>query len=162
MNLVEAELHRVAGHLEVRFGGHRLRCPDSLVAARPALAGYAGRTLVLGIRPEHFEDAAFASGVPPEHRLTVNVDLREALGSEVLLFFTVASRSVVPEELGEPTDADGTAADHDDFADQPSFVARVNANSKARHADTVELTVDVDSLQFFDAESGLAIYGEQP
>ena len=164
MNLVEAELDRKDGHLEVRFGGHRLRCPDALADTRPALAAYEGRKVILGIRPEHFEDAAFASSTPPEHRMTVTVDVREALGSEVLLFFTVDSPGIVPEDLGEPAapGEDGKAIVHDDFADRPSFVARVSANTTARPGDTVELTVDVGALQFFDPESGLAIYADRP
>jgi multiple sugar transport system ATP-binding protein len=162
MNLVEAELRRESGHLEVRFGGHRLHCPDSVLDARPALRAYEGGTIILGIRPEHFEDAAFASAVPLERRMTVNVDVREALGSEVHLFFTVDSRGVVPEHVGERTGEAGTADGRDDFGDRPSFVARVSADSKARSGDTVTLTVDVDELQFFDADVGLAIYAEHP
>jgi multiple sugar transport system ATP-binding protein len=161
MNLVEAQLQRESGYLEVGFGGHRLRCSDSVLEARPALAAYEGETIVLGIRPEHFEDAALASAVPPEQRMSVDVDVREALGSEVHLFFTVDSRGVVPEHLGEPPGDGATADGRDDFGDRPSFVARVSANSKARSGDTVALTVDVDALQFFDADSGLAIYGDR-
>jgi multiple sugar transport system ATP-binding protein len=163
MNLVQAELQREAGHLEARFGGHRLRCSDALLAARPALAAHEGREIVLGIRPEHFEDAAFATDVPPENRMTVTVDVREALGPETLLFFTVASRGVVPDDLAETTaDGSGPATDDAGFADRPTLVARVSANSRAAPGDTVELTVDVEALQFFDPDSGRAIYDGGP
>ncbi len=162
MNLVEAQLHREAGGLEVRFGGHRLQCPDAVLDARPALAAYEGRTIVLGIRPEHFEDAALASAAPLEQRMLVTVDVREALGSEVHLFFTVDGRGVVAEHLGEQAGGGGTTDDRDIFGDRPSFVARVGANSKARPGDTVALAVDVDALQFFDGGGGLAIYGDRP
>jgi multiple sugar transport system ATP-binding protein len=162
MNLVEAQLQRHEGRLEVRFGGHRVVCPESVLDDRPRLALYEGRTIVLGIRPEHFEDAAFARDAPAEQRLTVTVDVREALGSESLLIFAVDGRGVVPEDIGEPTTEDGKAAvdpasDEALFAERPSFVARVNASSKARAGDTVQLAVDVSALQFFDVESELAI-----
>jgi multiple sugar transport system ATP-binding protein len=160
MNLVEAQLQRESGHLEVRFGGHRLRCPSALLDARPALTAYEGGTVILGIRPEHFEDAALVSAVPLEQRRTVQVDVREALGSEVHLFFTVDSPGVVPEDVGEPTGE--TADDRDSFGDRPKFVARVSASTNAKPGDTVALTVDVDALQFFDVDSGLAIYADRP
>jgi multiple sugar transport system ATP-binding protein len=161
MNLVEAQLQRESGHLEVRFGGHRLRCPSSLLDARPALAAYEGGTVIVGVRPEHFEDAGFVSAAPLEQRMTVKVDVREALGSEVHLFFAVDSPGVVPEDVGDPTGDGGTADDRDSFGDRPSFVARVNASTKATPGDTVALTVDVDALQFFDADSGLAIHADR-
>ncbi len=165
MNLIEAQLQREAGHLEVAFGGHRLRCSETLLSARPTLAAYEGRTVVLGIRPESFEDAALATATPDEHRLTVSVDVREALGSETLLLFSVDGHGVVSEDIGAPASIAGVESTDDDdglFADRPSFVARVNANSKAMAGDTLQLTVDVGALQFFDSNSGLAIYGELP
>jgi multiple sugar transport system ATP-binding protein len=162
MNLVHADLHRDSDKIEARFGGHRLRCSESLLESRPGLSAYEGRKVVLGIRPEHFEDAAFASGVPPEHRLTVTIEVREALGPESLLFFSVDGHGVVPDDIGEPATDEGSstvdaASDEAFFAERPTFVARVNANSQARPGDTVQLTVDVSALQFFDIDSGLAI-----
>jgi multiple sugar transport system ATP-binding protein len=163
MNLVEAELRRDSDGLEVRFGGHRLRCAEAMLDQRPSLAGYEGRTVVLGIRPEHFEDAAFASGAPPERRLDVTVDVREALGSESLLFFAVDGQGVVSDQMGGSATDDGDSAaevaesDEALFAERPTFVARVDANSTARAGDAVQLAVDVSALQFFDVDSGLAI-----
>jgi multiple sugar transport system ATP-binding protein len=161
MNLVEGQLHREAGRLEVRFGGHTLRCPDSLAQERPALAAYEGGRIILGIRPEHFEDAS-VSAAPPEHRLAVTVDVREALGSEVLLYFAVDSQGIVHEDMGALADDGAAAGRHDGFTDRPSFVARVDADSSAIQGERVELTVDVEKLYFFDAESGLSIYAERP
>jgi multiple sugar transport system ATP-binding protein len=160
MNMVEARLERTGDALELRFGGNTLRCHDGLLRARPALAAYEGRSLILGIRPEHLEDAAFAPSVPPDQRLSATVDVREALGSEVLLFFAVESRMVVPDALGELWADDAGGSGSDGFTGGASFVARVHANSTAREGDRVELAVEMASLHYFDAESGLAIYGE--
>ena len=66
MNLVEAELGRDDGALVARFGEHRLRLADSLVAARPAITSYVGRRVALGMRPEDLEDAALVPGAPED------------------------------------------------------------------------------------------------
>ncbi|HXS44397.1 MAG TPA: ABC transporter ATP-binding protein, partial [Solirubrobacteraceae bacterium] len=55
MNLVEAELAERDGALVARFGPHELGVPADVVDARPALRGYAGRRVALGIRPEDVE-----------------------------------------------------------------------------------------------------------
>ncbi len=63
--------------------------PDE-VARRPArrCGGYVGRTVVLGIRPEDMEDASLVADAPAERRITSTVELREALGSDVVVHFT--------------------------------------------------------------------------
>jgi multiple sugar transport system ATP-binding protein len=165
MNLVEAQLRREANGLEIHFGGHKLRCPDSVLEQRPALSSYEGKIVALGIRPEHLEDAEFVSGAPLEHRLAVTVDVREALGAETLLFFAVDGRGVVPEDLGESSAAGAPAAgpgsDEAIFVERLTFVARVNADSRAMPGEAVQLAVDVKALQFFDVDSGLAISARQ-
>src|SRR5216110_254694 len=60
MNIVEAGVERRGNGLGVRLGDQELAVPDEVVRRRPALAGYAGRKLALGIRPEHLEDASIA------------------------------------------------------------------------------------------------------
>src|SRR5947208_10080546 len=67
MNVVEAELAEDDSGLAVSFGPHRLRLDEALVAARPALRGYVGRPVGLGIRPEDLEDPAF-DGMPADRR----------------------------------------------------------------------------------------------
>src|SRR5579862_5192681 len=79
MNMVEATVRRDDAGFWVHFGSHRLLIDSSALVER-ALAGYTDRKLVLGIRPEELEDAAFAPPAPPERRLSVVCSLREALG----------------------------------------------------------------------------------
>src|SRR5438552_8277962 len=93
MNMVDARLHREEGDLVVSFGAYRLAVDPELVASRPGLPAYNGRPVVLGIRPEDFEDAAFARDAEPGRTLDTVTGLREALGSEVLVHFSVATRS---------------------------------------------------------------------
>src|SRR5207244_8231628 len=65
------------------FGPHRLRLGESVLRTRPALRGYAGRRVALGIRPEDIEDAAVGGGGAGADgsRLRVTVDIREDMGS---------------------------------------------------------------------------------
>jgi multiple sugar transport system ATP-binding protein len=144
MNIVRGRLAYADGELVVGFGGHRLAIDDELVAERTALRGWVGRDVVLGIRPEDCEDAAFAPGAPPGRTLETVCSLREALGSEVLLHFPV-----------DP------AAEAEPMADASStFVARVHPQTAAREGEALRLVVDTRRLHFFETETGLAIFGD--
>ncbi len=74
MNLVEAKLER-NGALYAHFGSNRVHIDDSDIAARPALRNYVDKTVVMGIRPEDIEDAAFAKDIPEDRRVNVEVEL---------------------------------------------------------------------------------------
>src|SRR5437660_2515423 len=82
MNIVEAEDARRGDCIAVKVGDQELPVPGEVVRRRPALTGYAGRKLALGIRPEHLEDAAVARNGGA--RLRGRVLITEALGSEIL------------------------------------------------------------------------------
>jgi multiple sugar transport system ATP-binding protein len=150
MNMVEASLRADDAGLWVHFGSHRLIVDPVAVAERPALSSYAGGTIVLGIRPEDFEDAAHASPAPPERRLSVVCSLREALGAEVLVHFPIGSTSeaavATGDEWVEPIGEEGV-----------TFVARVSARTKAREGERVELAVDTSRLHFFELDTGASI-----
>jgi multiple sugar transport system ATP-binding protein len=146
MNLVEAEI--VGG--QARFGPHTLP-----VDGRPGLGAYEGRTVALGIRPEDFEDAALLDA-PAERRLPVTVDLREDMGSEIFLHFSVAAPHVATEIVKEAVEAEGGVEALAEPHGTP-FVARVGRESRAREDDRIELAVDTRMLHFFDLETGVAI-----
>jgi multiple sugar transport system ATP-binding protein len=163
MNMVEAKLVTANGALAVEFGSHRLQVPKEVTAARPALAGLVGRAVVLGIRPEHMEDAALAAGSPPDSRLTVVTDLREEMGSEVLLHFTVDAAPVLTEDTSELASDRGSEA-LQELREQvrerkSTFIARASPETEAQIAKRREIFVDTRKLHFFDAETGEAIYG---
>jgi multiple sugar transport system ATP-binding protein len=156
MNLVEATIVERDGGLAVRFGPHELAVPAEVVAARPALAGYAGRRLALGIRPEDIGDGPGRDGA----RLAVTVDIREDLGSEVFLHFAVDAPPVKAEELRELVGDEAVeAADAQTHHHGSPFVAKVGRGTAAREGDRVELAVDTRLLHFFDLETGAAIAG---
>src|SRR5919206_248020 len=82
MNIFEATVERRDGGLAIKLGDQELAVPQDVAQRRPALAGYTGRALAVGIRPEHLEDASLARN--GGGRLRGRVLLTEALGSEIL------------------------------------------------------------------------------
>jgi multiple sugar transport system ATP-binding protein len=112
MNMAESTMAEENGSLVARFGPHRLPLEEEIVWARPALKGYLGRTVGLGIRPEDIEDASLVPTSSPERRLSVQVDIKEDMGSEVFLHFAIDAppphaallREVVGEEAVEAAD----------------------------------------------------------
>jgi multiple sugar transport system ATP-binding protein len=164
MNMVMATLAREDGGLVVQFGQNRLRVDDKVSSARPALAGYEGRDVVLGIRPEDMEDAALVGEAPQDRRIPATVDLREALGSEVVIHFTIKAPIVLTEDTRElAVDVGAEAvADLEERAQEATsvFVAQLNPRTQAREGEQLELLVDTERLHFFDPETGLGIYDQ--
>jgi multiple sugar transport system ATP-binding protein len=163
MNIVEATVERRDGGIACKLGDQELLVPEELVRRRPALPGYAGRTLAVGIRPEHLEDAAIAQNGGA--RLRGKVLLTEALGSEILAHVEINASPVVTEDVveGAVVDADEAAVAADLMGDSEggghtTFVGRFDASSKVRPDSDVELVVNTQKLQFFDLETGHAIH----
>jgi multiple sugar transport system ATP-binding protein len=159
MNLVEAELAMSDGGMVVELGSSRLSVPEDVLAGRPALRDYADRTVVVGIRPEDMEDASLVSDAPVERRITSTVDLREALGSDVVVHFPIDAALAITEDIKE------LASDIDEAVASPTetttatIVARLNPRTQAQPGDRLELVVDTHRLHFFDPVSGAGIYG---
>jgi multiple sugar transport system ATP-binding protein len=164
MNLVEASVSSAGTGTFVEFAGMRLRVPDEVLAAKPAIASFRGRNVILGIRPEHMEDAALVPSADPESGFPISVDLREGMGSDVYLHFTVDAPPVFTEDTKElASDIDPKAlADLEAQASQRTtrFVARVSPETTARVGAQSEIAVDTRKLYFFDPASGASIEGE--
>jgi multiple sugar transport system ATP-binding protein len=158
MNLMEASLASSDGGVVVELGEFRLPVPEEVLAERPALRGYAGRNVVLGIRPEDMEDAALLSDAPPERRITSTVELREALGSDVVVHFTLDAPPAMTEDVIElAADVDAVAAAQTEAA-KADVLARINPRTQAQPGDHVELVVDTHRIHFFDVDTGAGIY----
>jgi multiple sugar transport system ATP-binding protein len=162
MNLLEASLTRVDGALKVQLGDLVLPVPQELLAARPALGDYEGRKVVVGIRPEDMEDAALVAGAPAERRIPATVELREALGSDVVIHFTIAAPPAVGDDVRELAvdvgkevleKVEKTAA-----RGEASVIARLNPRTLVQKGDRMELAVDTARLHFFDPDTGSGIY----
>jgi multiple sugar transport system ATP-binding protein len=159
INLVEARLERGDVGLRVTFGEHKLPLDPELVRKRQAVESYVGKPVILGIRPEDFEDASIDSDSPPERRIKAKCDLTEPLGSEVLVHFSVAATRIVPSavEADAAEDADVYLRRGEDADGRSRIVARVDPRTEIREGHQIELAIDTSRLYFFDPETREAI-----
>jgi multiple sugar transport system ATP-binding protein len=137
MNLVDASYDAGA----VSFGQYRVPVPEPPVQER----------FVLGIRPEAFEDAALAPGRPT---VAARIEVVEDLGADMHLFFSVDAPPMTAEILESA--AEGGLLP----TTKALFTARVDARSRARVGETIELAVDPSRFHYFDAASGLRLARE--
>jgi multiple sugar transport system ATP-binding protein len=141
MNLLQATFHRRDGGNSLQVGSQAVSVPEVVMSQRPSLAGYDGRLIAVGIRPEDAEDAAFS---PLPDRLDGKVEVREGLGSEVILHLLIDAPSA-------------SNVNSDSVTSQ--FVARVDPHTALQPDDTAQLAIDTSKMHFFDLESGRAIRG---
>ncbi len=163
MNLVEARLVRDDGPALV-FGGHKVPLPADVLTQRPGLDAYVGRSVIVGVRPSDFEDAAFLreQGRPV---IKAEVAIAEELGSEINLIFPVNARPVQHEVMLAKFDKQAQEADETEQLTaeegQTLWTARVNPKTSARPGHTIELAIDHRGLHYFDPASGQAISAGQ-
>jgi multiple sugar transport system ATP-binding protein len=158
MNLVEARLTLADGALVASFGSHALRVGNSILVKRPALHSFAGRTVVLGIRPEHVEDARLVSGAPPQSTLDAVTDIREDMGAEVYVHLSLGVPPVHRPDVDEAVAEEG-AEPGTPVTAAPAFVGRLGPETNAREGEPITLVVKPDRLYFFDPDTGEAIQG---
>ncbi len=164
MNMLEGTLEGNDGDMAVRIGSQTLRLGPETLAQRPDLRRFSGRTVVVGLRPEDIEDVAHAQAEPSSAPLRGQVALQEALGSELMVHFTVDAPPALTDEIRElQKDAgDGeTTGAGDPRAGESTVVGRFSPRSRVRVGDTVDAAVSTANLHFFDPESGLGIYGNE-
>jgi multiple sugar transport system ATP-binding protein len=132
----------------------------------------AGRDLVLGMRPEHFEDAALlAPGVETGLRFTATIDVIESLGSDTYVYFRPDGAAGGAAGTAGAGTA-GAAAGHADLADLArdsgtaevpgaggQIVARLDAASSLRRGERAALWADTSKIHLFDPATGLALAG---
>ncbi|MGC4890449.1 ABC transporter ATP-binding protein [Micromonospora sp. DT227] len=147
MNFVHAAVED--GKLRTALGdvpiGERVR--------RELEAGDAPRELILGIRPEHFEDAALIDDETRRRGLEFEapVDIVESMGSDKYVYFTVEGERATAAELEELA-ADAGAAD---FAGAgSSLVTRLSAESPAREGESRRVWFNLEKIHLFDPGSG--------
>jgi multiple sugar transport system ATP-binding protein len=160
MNLIHARLDSRNGDMVVLVGAQELIVPQEVARARAALSRYAGRSVGLGIRPEHVRDPALVVD-GARSRLRGEVRATEALGSEVLVHLAVSAEPVLTEEVREVAgDVDAAALEQleSEAAEQRTIViGRFETSERLRTGEEIEVAVDPLKLHFFDLETGLAI-----
>jgi multiple sugar transport system ATP-binding protein len=149
------------GSFSVTVGAETLHVPDKVAAAHPLLASYAGRSIVVGFRPEDIEDASLQPGSGGDGRtLHAFAELVEPLGSDLMVHLTVDIPPVQGnEDVAELAKESGDTM----FAREgkAALVARFNPRSPVKEQEKVTITIDTDRLHFFDAHTGIAIRDEE-
>jgi multiple sugar transport system ATP-binding protein len=163
MNLVDGQLEADGDQLVVKVAEFRLPVAPDVVASRPRLRNYVGRTVVVGVRPEDMEDASLVADAPAERRIKATVDLVEALGSDVVIHFRIAAPPALTEDAKELASDVGQEAlekvTQEAAGGESTIVARLNPRTRANKGEDIELVVDTSRLHFFDPEDGSAVYG---
>lgn len=148
MNLYEATLDLSGDTGVVHLGDQDLTIGTEVLGIRPALRGYDRKPIILGIRPEDFEDAAMIEHDTSGRQLTSKVRLIEALGSELMVHFDINARTVDSGDPDAVEEAEGTS----------NAVGRFSPRSQIRMREDVTIAVATENMHFFDPESRLSIW----
>ena len=164
MNLVHSQLVERDGELHVEFGPVSLRIPDTLLAARPSLRGYAGKPVIAGLRPEDIEDASLVASANGSS-LDVDLALAEPMGAEVICHFPIdakpitgATAQAVSNAKDTPEDADALTLLAADDAGEAMITARLSPRSSAQTGKPLRIAVDTERMHFFDPETEASIW----
>jgi multiple sugar transport system ATP-binding protein len=161
MNMLDAVIESSNGGLAAKIANQTISLGPEALENHPALKGYVGKQVVLGIRPEDLEDAALETGAPPERQLRGRLELKEALGSEIMAHFAIKGAHAETDEtreLAKDVGAEGTEQAIGVAADEAVIVGRFGARSRIQQGDEVTAVVDTRALHFFDPQTGNGIY----
>ena len=162
MNFVGSKLERTNGRLQVKLGSQAVTLDDEVFARRPALTSFEGKDLVVGIRPQDFEDAALKGDVPPDRQIKAHIDLVEALGTETLVHFEIDAPIILTEDMKElAADIGGEQVEkleEQAQAGRNQFVAQIDPKTRIQARQEADLFVDTTQLHFFDPETGSAVF----
>ncbi len=145
MNFLPGEL-RGGGRVQTALGEAQLpdRCRQAVERSKTS------GNIILGIRPEHFEDAALV-GDKPGATFDAPIDIVEAMGSDVFAYFTVKGEEAHSAELDDLAKDTG----NDLSTDGVPITARLDAASHVQRGRTAKLWYDTSKVAIFDADSGL-------
>ncbi len=126
MNFIDAVVEKKDGGVYASFSGNSLKLSEAK-GKKLVEDGYAGKTVIVGIRPEDIHDEEMFINSAPDSVIEATVRVYELLGAEVFLYFTV------DENL--------------------EITARVNPRTTARPDDTLKIAFDMSKLHIFDKET---------
>jgi multiple sugar transport system ATP-binding protein len=154
MNMLEATIENSGGEVSANFGSQSLA-----LGQHAGLADFVGKRVIVGIRPEDLEDAAQAQGGEANRRLRGRVELREALGSEIMVHISLDARAAQTEDVQELREDVGVPSSGSNGDERATVVGRFTPRSRVAVGDETETVVDTRNLHFFDPDTGLGIYG---
>jgi multiple sugar transport system ATP-binding protein len=148
MNFMPGELS--GDTVKVPLG--ELRLPEEVLAA--VGRGDGARRVIVGIRPESFEDASLVGGDARDRGMTFSakIDVVEQLGAEQYAYFQLEHEGVESDELREL--AEDAGADEVPSTGEGQVVARLESASEIKRGTEAELWLDLTKLHFFDPSSG--------
>jgi len=152
MNFVYADVKISGKKAELSFGDELITCDGE---SAKKLEKMDGEQIVLGIRPEAFEDSNYAKDSEYSGSISIKVTLLEQLGSDSYSHFYKDIKPVQTEAIEEILADEGE--DISLLGDQTKFIARINPNSTAKEGEEIKLSVDQSKLHFFDPDTGNAL-----
>ena len=152
MNFVYADVGVKNGSIELSFGNDQI---DYNGKKLDELKAFENKEIVMGIRPEAFEDGNYANESEFSESIKVSVSLLEQLGSDSYIHFYKDIKPVQTEAIEEILADDGE--DISILGDNTKFIARINPNSTVVEGKEIELKIDPSKLHFFNPDTGDAI-----
>jgi multiple sugar transport system ATP-binding protein len=132
INFTDAKIVEQGKDVYIELKDAKIKLPDSRAKIIVG-QGYAGKDVVLGIRPEHLHDEQMFIDSMPEAVVNANVEVVELLGPEALIYCTIS----------------GT-----------NMIARVKPRTKARSGDIIKIAINTSRVHIFDKDTEKAIFAE--
>ena len=152
MNFVYANVGVNKNSIQLNFGNDQIEYKGEKLGE---LKAFENKEIVMGIRPEAFEDGNYANASEFSESIKVSVSLLEQLGSDSYIHFYKDIKPVQTEAIEEILADEGE--DLSVLGDNTKFIARINPNSTVVEGKEIELKIDPSKLHFFDPETGDAI-----
>jgi multiple sugar transport system ATP-binding protein len=152
MNFVYADVKISGKKAELSFAGETINCDGE---SAKKLEKMDGEQIVLGIRPEAFEDSIYAKDSEYSESIDIKVTLLEQLGSDSYIHFYKDIKPVQTEAIEEILADEGE--DISVLGDEIKFIARINPNSTVKEGEEIKLSIDSSKLHFFDPSTGNAL-----
>ena len=152
MNFVYANVGVNKSSIQLNFGNDQIEYKGEKLGE---LKTFENNEIVMGIRPEAFEDGNYANASEFSESIKVSVSLLEQLGSDSYIHFYKDIKPVQTEAIEEILADEGE--DISVLGDNTKFIARINPNSTVVEGKEIELKIDPSKLHFFDPETGDAI-----
>ena len=151
MNFVYATVKISSKGASLTFGEDQIFVKDP----PESLKDYEGKEIVLGVRPEAFEDSVYANKKEFSEEINIHVSLLEQLGSDTYIHFYKDINPVQTEAIEEILADEGE--DISVLGTQTKFIARINPNATIEEGKTITLSINPSKLHFFNPETGLSI-----